>query len=319
MKARSLSEIVGQEPAVRLFRRARASGKLAHAYLLVGPEGTGKETCVHAVVHELFCETGEPETCPGCRAWGKLSRGVHPDFLVLAPEKENIRIAQIREAEEFLRFRPLEAPVRVVLIPEAERLTPEAANALLKSLEEPPSYAHFFLTAVSAEGLLPTIVSRSQVVRFRPLPPELIEKVLSERFGKEPAEARALSLLSEGSLGRALLLSEKGLLEGLSRLSAVARKPDPALKLQAAEALSRKREDLADLLYLVRLWLWYSYLKGRGLFAYPGVLPEAVPQEAALRLIPFVEELERGLKRYLNPELTLLALILELSRVFGTV
>ena len=315
MKARRLSDLAGQAPAVRLFRRALATGRLAQTYLLVGPEGTGKETCALAVVRELFCEFRE--ACGGCRACGKLERGVHPDFLVLRPRGESIRIAQVREAEEFLRFRPLEAPVRVVLIPEAERLTPEAANALLKSLEEPPPYAHFLLTAVSAESLLPTIVSRSQVVRFRPLPPELIEEILRDRFGKEPEEARALALLAEGSLGRALAFSEKGLLEELNRLVTVARHPDPALKLRAAETLSARKEDLPDLLYLVRLWLWYSYLTARRLAEFPRLFPEPAPAEKSLSLMDVVEDLRRGLERHLNAELTLLTLILKLSENFS--
>ncbi len=315
MKVTRLSDLVGQDPAIRLFRRALSAGKLAQTYLLVGPEGTGKETCVASLVREIFCENGEG--CSGCRACQKLTRGVHPDFMILRPQGESIRIAQVRAAEEFLRFRPLEAPVRIVLVPEAERLTPEAANALLKSLEEPPAYAHFFLTAVSAEALLPTIVSRSQVVRFRPLPPALIEKILVERFGKNPEEARSLALLAEGSLGRALALSEKGLLEGLNRLIGVSRNPDPALKLRAAETLAQKREDLSELFYLVRLWLWYSFLWARGLCEFPKVFPEPAPAERALSLLDLAERLRQGLERYLNPELTLLLFILRLSEAFS--
>ncbi len=315
MKNARLSDLVGQEPAVRLFRRALEGNRLAQTYLLVGPEGTGKETSVRALVREIFCENGEG--CDGCRSCQKLARGVHPDFLVLQAQGDSIRIAQVRAAEEFLRFRPLEAPVRVVLVPEAERLTPEAANALLKSLEEPPPYAHFFLTAVSAEALLPTIVSRSQVVRFRPLPPALIERVLRERFGKPPEEARALALLAEGSLGRALSLAEKGLLEELNRLVGVSRNPDPALKLRAAEMLAQRREDLSELFYLIRIWLWYSFLRARGLCEFPEVFPEPAPAERALALLDLAERLRQGLDYRLNPELTLLVFILRLSEAFS--
>jgi len=310
MKPRSWEEVVGQEPAVRLFKRALASGKLAQTYLLVGPEGTGKKTCAFLLVNYLFCSESSP--CYECTNCQKLSRGVHPDLMVLDPQGENIKISQVREAENFMRFRPLEAPAKVILILSAERLTPEAANALLKSLEEPPPYVHFILTAVSTDTLLPTIVSRSQVVRFRALPPELVTKMLIERFGREPEEAQMLALLSEGSLGRALSLAEKGLLEELNRVVSAARMNDPALKLKAAEGLAQRKRDLPELIYLLKLWLWYSYLKAKGLSEYPRVFPEPAPAEA-IKIISFADRILEGLERYANPELSLLALILELS------
>jgi len=312
MKPRVWEDLLGQEPAVRLFKRALASGKLSQTYLLVGPEGTGKKTCALLLVNYLFCAEASP--CAQCAPCQKLARGVHPDLMLLLPEGQSIKISQVREAESFIRFRPLEAPVKVVLIPSAERLTPEAANALLKSLEEPPPYVHFVLTTISTDTLLPTIVSRSQVVRFRPLPPELVSQILIERFGKEPEEAQVLSLLSEGSPGRALSLVEKGLLEELNRVVSVARTEDPALKLKAAEALARRAEDLPDLIYLLKLWLWYSYLKAKGLSEYPKVFPEPAPG-AGLSLIPLADRILEGLTRYAQAELSLLVLILELSRL----
>ncbi|WP_297055954.1 DNA polymerase III subunit delta' [Thermosulfurimonas sp.] len=313
MKLRNLSELLGQEPAVRLFRRALKTGRLAQAYLLVGPEGTGKESSIWAFLREIFCTRGEG--CGECRPCRKLDQEIHPDVLCLRPQtgKSSISIAQVREAEEFLRFRPLEAPLRAVVIPEAERLSPEAANALLKSLEEPPAYAHFFLTAISAENLLPTIVSRTQVVRFRPLPPDLIRRILEDRLGFEPEQAHSLALLAEGSPGRALSLSEKGLLEDLNRLITVARHEDPSLKFRAAEALARKKNDLPELLDLVRLWLWYSYLHARKIQEFPGLFPDPAPVERIWSLLDLVEKLRQGLERYVNPELTLLVLILEFA------
>ena len=313
MRPRSWEEVVGQDAAIRLFKRALESGKLAHSYLLVGPEGTGKKTCALLFVNYLFCSQSPP--CYECSHCQKLSRGVHPDLLVLEPQGETIKISQVREAEGFMRFRPLEAPAKVILILEAERLTPEAANALLKSLEEPPPYVHFILTALSGDVLLPTIVSRSQVVRFRALPREAVATLLVKRFGKEPEEARILALLSEGSPGRALSLAEKGLLEELNRLVSVSRMKDPALKLKAAEALAQRRKDLPELIYLLKLWIWYSYLKAKGLFPYPQAFPEPAPPEA-MEILPFADRIREGLEHYANPELSLLVLILKLSNLF---
>ncbi len=310
MEPRNLQELVGQESAVRLFEKALAAGRLAQSYLLVGPQGTGKETCAHLVVRHLFCEAGI--ACGECSSCRKLTREVHPDLLVLRPKKkEEILIEQIREAEAFLRFPPLEAPAKVVLLPEAERLNLAAANALLKSLEEPPSYAHFFLTALSPDNLLPTIVSRSQVVRFRPLPPDLIEKILVERFSKSPEEARALGLLAEGSLGRALFLAESGLLEDLHRFVTAMRTEDPGTKLKVARILAEREENLRELLSLVELWLWYSYLQQRGMIEFPRIFPSPAPGERALEMLSLVERVRWGLEGYANPELSLLVILTE--------
>ncbi|QJA06452.1 DNA polymerase III subunit delta' [Thermosulfurimonas marina] len=310
-----LEDLRGQPAAVKLFRRALESGRLAHAYLLVGPEGTGKATAVRALVAELFCETGG--ACGNCRACRKLQRGTHPDFLVLSREGEKISIARVREAERFLRHAPLEAPAKVILVEEAERLTPEAANALLKSLEEPPPYAHFFLTALSTERLLPTIVSRSQVVRFRPLSPETLEELLRERFALSEEEARALALLSEGSPGRALQFSKVGLLEGLHRLVAAARSKDPGRRLRTVEDLAGRKDHLPDLLFLLRLWLWYSFLARRKLTQYPPGLPSPAPEAGALQLAEEVERIRQDLENYANVELSLLYLLFRLSEAWS--
>ncbi|RUM88733.1 MAG: DNA polymerase III subunit delta' [Thermodesulfatator sp.] len=311
----SLRDLRGQPTAVNLFRQALEQGRLAHAYLLVGPEGTGKATAVRALTAELFCESRK--ACAQCRACGKLLRGTHPDFLVLSREGERISLARVREAERFLRYPPLEAPAKIVLVQEAERLTPEAANALLKSLEEPPAYAHFFLTAVSTERLLPTIVSRTQVVRFRALSPEVLEGLLMERFNLSPEEAQVLALLAEGSLGRALRFSRAGLLEDLHRLAAAARSEDPGLQLKAVEALGARKDRLPDLLYLLELWLWHSFLADRGLRPYPPGLPEPAPAKDIFSLAEEVERVREGLESYANPELSLIYLLFRLSEAWS--
>ncbi len=307
MNPERLEELVGQEPAIRLFKRVLSTGRFAHSYLLTGPEGTGKRTCALLVTRILFCGSDPP--CLSCRNCRKLLKMTHPDLYYVDPSVPTIKIGHIREVEGFLKFRPLEAPYKVVILPEAERMTPEAANALLKSLEEPPTYAVFFLTSTSSELLLPTIVSRSQEVRFRPIPTSSIKRVLTERFGKEEREAEALSLLSRGSLGKALELSEKGLLEDLHRLANAYRSKDPATKLSTCESLARRREELPELLTLFILWLWYSYLAKKTLVKYPEVFPEPFPEEDPLSKIEEVEKVREGLEAYGNPELALLTLV----------
>jgi len=306
-------EIVGQSQAIRIFDEALRRGRLPQVYLFVGPEGVGKETTAKALFFKLVCKEGLGcGHCPGCR---KFIRGVHPDVEYLEPQGKSLKIEQIRALEAKLRFVPLEAERRLILIPQAEALTREAANALLKSLEEPPPYTLFVLLAVSTDVLLPTIVSRSQVIRFRPLPSQLISQVLVERFEKSPEEAEGLAILAEGSLGRALRLAEQGFLEELSRLAIAIESKDPARLLALAEVLAGLKDNLIFFLELTLVWLRQSLRAGLGLEEYPRSFPPLIPQSAVLPAMSLVEETIRSLERNINRELAMLALLIRLQEL----
>ncbi len=314
MSPLQFEQILGQDQVLARLREAQARRRLPHAYLFVGPEGVGRETVARAFFWRLLCvqekACGE---CPSCR---KFLKGLHPDVEVLEPQGKSIKIEQIRALEAKLHFRPLEAERRLVLIPQAELLTREAANALLKSLEEPPPYTLFVLLAQTTEALLPTIVSRCQVVRFRPLPREVVKRLLEERFACLPPEAEGLSFLAEGSIGRALRLAEKGFLQEMERVAATLKEGTPTRLVTLAEVLAGMKENLPVFLELLLVW-WrqalYAYL---GLETYPVSLPEPPPQDF---LVPAMEKVERlfgALERHLNAEILFLATFSELSRLW---
>ena len=307
-------EIVGQERALRLLERAQTTGRLPHAYLFVGPEGVGKETTARARFFRLVCrEQAACGQCPGCR---KFIKGIHPDVETLAPQGKSIKIEQVRALEGKLRFVPLEAPRRLILIPEAEALTREAANALLKSLEEPPSYTLFVLLAGSPDALLPTIVSRCQIIRFRPLTTEEISRLLVERFGKLPEEAEGLAVLSQGSIGRALRLAERGFLEELSRIAGALVSEDPARVLTLDEVLANHKDQLPVLLERVRVWLRQSRRDTLGLEPYPRGFPQKAPVPMVVPAMEAVERTVRALEYNVSRELALLSLFLTLKKLW---
>jgi DNA polymerase-3 subunit delta' len=255
-----LTELLGQPKAVNLLQRALKSGRLAHAYLLTGPDGVGKATAARAVAATLFCreETAAAPcgACPGCQ---KFASGNHPDFLHIRPDGAGIKIDQVRELKKALAFPPLEARQRVTLLEEVHTMRREAANSLLKVLEEPPPDNLLLLTADDSEPLLPTIISRCQVIPFLPLPLEVTATILQRMHVDLDQEgARTLANFSGGSPGRTkgmdfaeLLHLYRDILAALTGAHASeADRVETALALAARVAKSDGLETLFDLLRL---------------------------------------------------------------------
>lgn len=197
--------IVGQELALSLLRRGLETGP-AHAYLFAGPAGVGKAEAALAFAAALCCRVGGCAECDTCR---RIQEGIHPDVDVVAPEGTFITVDQIREVNREVALRPFEAQARVTIFLEAEAMNKEAANAFLKTLEEPPPHAHFILVTSAPESLLETIVSRCQRVPFSRTPAGLLAAHLRERYGLSELDAVAFARVAQGNLayGRELASS----------------------------------------------------------------------------------------------------------------
>jgi DNA polymerase III subunit delta' len=193
-------DIPGQPAAKRLFRHALANDSLSHAYLLAGPEGLGKLEFALEVAVAVVSPCGGCGECLECE---RARRGAHPDLRLIQREGERIRLAQIEPLVAELALKPFSGERRVWILTDVEQLMPEAANKLLKSIEEPPAHVYFLLVTDGQERVLPTVVSRCQIVEFRPLADAEIEAYLRERHGLEGDEARALARLARGSVERA--------------------------------------------------------------------------------------------------------------------
>ena len=206
-------QIHGHDWAVKLLRSHAAGDKLRHAYLLVGPQGVGRRTLALRFAQALNCqEATEPGGfCSDCRECRQIWAMQHPDMSLLAPEEghKDIRIDQVRALQHTLALSPYSAQYRIALLPDFQRATEEAANALLKTLEEPPDKVILLLTADTLESLLPTIVSRCEVIRLRPASIADAEAYLQDERSLSGEKAHLLAHLSGGRIGAAIHLAEE--------------------------------------------------------------------------------------------------------------
>ncbi|MEN8140124.1 MAG: DNA polymerase III subunit delta' [Thermodesulfobacteriota bacterium] len=209
------SAITGQDKARQYLTSASKRGKLSHAYLFKGPGGVGKKMMAHAFAALLNCQAPQgQEICGNCPSCRKFASGNQPDLLLLEPEGAGIKIKQIRDLQQKLTFPPFEAKERLVLLADVHETMrrAEVANALLKTLEEPPERTILILTVNESTAVLPTIISRCQTVPFHPLPEAEVSRLLVTQ-GVEEEEALALAAVSGGSPGRAHTLHKKELLQ----------------------------------------------------------------------------------------------------------
>jgi DNA polymerase III subunit delta' len=198
-------KLFGQERALQYLRNAFESAHLSHAYVLSGERGLGKHLVARAFAQAIVCENSTFYSeclCHGCR---KVTEHNHPDVLWIGLDdtERSIKLETIRSMQSWVALRPLEAKRKVCIVNYAERLTEEAANAFLKTLEEPPQNVFIVFIVEQAFHLLDTIVSRMVEIRLEPLPAKTIESILTHEYGITH-EAHFIAHQSQGSLGRAL-------------------------------------------------------------------------------------------------------------------
>lgn len=222
-----LDHVIGHERVKAALERAWRQGRLVHAYLFAGPPQVGKRLLALELLRALNCSDPAPP-CGRCRSCRLAAGGQHPDIRLFGlaeseggGRRQAIAIEQVRALEHDCTLKPYLGAWKGYIIDEAERLSLPAANALLKTLEEPPPHVIIILVSRQPEALLPTLVSRCQTLRFGLLATAVIERALIERFGAAPPDAALLARLAQGRLGWAVAaLSDRTLLD--ERQSALA-------------------------------------------------------------------------------------------------
>jgi len=275
-------EMIGHEWAVQMLAGSIRYERVGHAYLLTGPDQIGKTTLARIFAQALNC-TAAPAArpCGQCRACTLIAADRHPDVRLVLPEvsdrgKMSIKIERIRTLLQDITLSPYEGRMKIAILKRFDTANLNAANAFLKTLEEPPNNVVLLLTANDADTLLPTIASRCRVVNLRPLSRELIAASLATRWGVESGRAELLASLADGRLGWAvqaatdpeLLALRETHLEQLH----AALEGSCVDRFQLAELLARKPEALPEMLKS-----WLSWWRDINLLLQQGDGRHAVP------------------------------------------
>jgi len=253
--------LLGHNKAKSLLLEAAAKNKIGHAYLFRGPDGVGKKRAALTFAAYINCKSPQKnDACCRCESCRKYISSNHPDLIHIAPDGAAIKISQIRELKRQLTFPPLEAAVRVIILEDIHTMRREAANSMLKTLEEPAPNNLLILTADQAGDILPTIISRCQVIPFGPLDYEDMAQVLMRENELEKPQALTLASVAEGSLGKAKLILQEDLLtfrqEVIEQLLLLqANQPETIARVfQLSEKAATLKENIYEFLALLRLW-----------------------------------------------------------------
>ncbi len=274
--------IIGHEWAVQSLRAAIKEGRIGHAYLITGPDQIGKTTLVLTFAQAINCTTPDvrDRPCGQCRSCHLISVERHPDLKVLSGEtssrgSKTIKIDQIRQLQKDLNLSASEARYKVAIVEQFENANQSAANAFLKTLEEPPQHVIIVLTASDADMLLPTVSSRCRVIILRPLSVGQVTRALEEQYQIPSKEATFLAHLSRGRMGWAvqvirepkLLTEREQQMKILQELLSQSRVERFAL----AETLARNPEELP---FILRSWI--SWWRDALLLAYGQIGTDAI-------------------------------------------
>ena len=247
------SDILEQTRAKTEFRDSFRRNRLNHAYLLTGSYGVGKLSLARAVAARYLCDSPhKTDSCGQCRSCTLLQHGNHPDYLELPRDTTDLKIGlftprpgsgsesfQQQTVLEFMRLKPLNGRGRVCIIPDCERINNEAANAFLKTLEEPPPESLIILTTSNKNRLLTTITSRCRIVGLSRLSQEAINTYLLNQKDIQTQDAAELSMLAEGSLGQALAFTRNDTLENWRQICSISNYQTPAEAVRFARNLTR--------------------------------------------------------------------------------
>lgn len=204
----AFQDILGHDTIKQHFQKAIELHKVSHAYILAGEAGMGRKSLAHAFALTLLCEKGGSQPCMDCHACKQVLSGNHPDLIHVTHEKPaSIGVDDIREQiHDTIMIRPYSSYYKIYIVDEAEKMTIQAQNALLKTIEEPPSYAVIILLTTNGDLFLPTILSRCVQLKLKPLQDSVISEYLVEALGVSESEARLYAAFARGNLGKAIKL-----------------------------------------------------------------------------------------------------------------
>lgn len=252
------SGIFGQEQIIKNLTAAIQKDRIAHAYIFDGSDGLGKGMMAAAFAQAIVCKNFRQDACNACSACIKVHHNNHPDIMVIEPEGMSIKNKQIEAFQQDLQRRPYESRKKIYIIQQADQMTESAQNRLLKTLEEPPSYAVIILISINANRFLPTIRSRCQMIKFHRLGEQQIHVFLRERYGMTSEASKIYAAFSDGIIGKAIQLKESSdFLEKREAAIEIIEKVlqgDPLSIFPMVEFFENHKENVYELLDFMLTW-----------------------------------------------------------------
>ena len=256
----SFKDVVGHKDILKYISSAVENNRVSHAYILNGERGSGKKMLANLFAMTLLCETGDNEPCGKCHSCKQAESGNHPDIIRVTHEKPNsISVDDIRtQVNNTVDIKPYQGPYKVYIIPQADMMTPQAQNAILKTIEEPPSYAVFLLLTENAETLLPTINSRCVMLKLRNIKDTLIKKYLMENLEIPDYKADMCTAFAQGNMGRAIMLANSDHFNEIREEAVQLLKHINEMELNeivaAVKNLSVYKLEITDYLDIIMIW-----------------------------------------------------------------
>lgn len=255
------SDIVGYEDVISHFQSAIEMNKVSHAYILEGETGMGKKLIADTYAKVMQCQEKGVEACDICQSCVLYNSGNHPDVIhVKATKKTGIGVDDIREqVNKDVHIKPYVFDYKIYIIHDAEKMTVQAQNALLKTIEEPPSYVRFILLASHTYPFLPTVLSRCVVIKLKPQSTDVITKYLEEYLELPDYQAKLYSAFARGNIGKAMSLKQsddfREMRDDMAAFMEVVAKGQKIDVLEQVETFEKYKDTKSDFLDLLLTWL----------------------------------------------------------------
>ena len=255
-KITGFEEILGNEMVKDHFKKAIANHKISHAYILTGEAGMGRKSIANAFAMTLLCEKGGSEPCMSCHSCKQVMSGNHPDLIYVTHEKPgSIGVDDVREQiNDTIMIRPYSSYYKIYIVDEAEKMTVQAQNALLKTIEEPPSYAVIILITTNQEAFLPTILSRCVQMKLKPLKDFTIKSYLTQNLHIPEKDADICAAFARGNLGKAIHLASSDEFKKVMVLVKNVGTMDISMLLDCIREMKEQNFDIGEVLDLMQFW-----------------------------------------------------------------
>ena len=329
----SFKDIVGQERAIKMLTKSLKENKVSSSYIFVGSEGTGKKLTAIEFTKAVNCLNLNKnlEACDNCHSCNEINKQYCPDLKIVETTKGLIKIEQIREIRKEIELKPFRNKKKVYIIDKAENMTLEASNCLLKTIEEPPYYAIIILICSKIDPILPTIVSRCQIVNFGLVTSLKIKKLLLNKIDNlEKDKAKIISKLAQGSIGKALKLSadkeyfirREKMLNCLSTILSGKYGDDIFAKV---EKIISEIDRIVEILEIIKLWYHdiliikktgnQKYIVNCDKLEILGKKSQIYSQKMLIDILDYLEQVEEYLMKNVNKRLILERLFIKMVGV----